>query len=115
MARASDAVEKAAAKKMLEATSKRRELAKYYRNEEKVDIYLSPTYQPYFGRVMRVTINGVSIYFPVNGTTHAVPKTFADEITSRRMKIDEIITKQTRMADIPVNMDASTPGDTQLF
>lgn len=115
MARASDAVEKAAAREMLEATSKRRELAKYYRNEEKVDIYLSPTYQPYFGKVMRVTINGVSIYFPVNGSTHSVPKTFADEITSRRMKVDEIITKQTRMADIPVNMDASTPGDTQLF
>ena len=115
MARASDAVEKAAAKKMLEATSKRRELAKYYRNEEKVDIYLSPTYQPYVGKVMRVSINGVSIYFPVNGSTNAVPKTFADEITSRRMKVDEIITKQTRMADIPVNLDTATPGDTQLF
>ena len=115
MARASDAVEKAAAKKMLEATSKRRELAKYYRTEEKVEIYLSPTYQPYFGKVMRVSINGVSIYFPVNGSTHAVPKTFADEITSRRMKVDEIITKQTRMADIPVNLDTATPGDTQLF
>jgi len=115
MARTSDAVERAATREMLSATNKRRELAKYYRNEEKVDMYLSPTYQPYFGKVMRVTINGVSIYFPVNGSTHSVPKTFADEITARRLKIDEIITKQAKMADIPVNMDTATPGDTQLF
>lgn len=115
MARTSDAVEKAATKEMLLATNKRRELAKYYREEEKVDMYLSPTYQPYFGKVMRVTINGISIYFPVNGSTHSVPRTFADEITARRLKVDEIITKQAKMADIPVNMDTATPGDTQLF
>lgn len=115
MARTTDAVEKAATKEMLEATNKRRELFKYYKNEEKVDMYLSPTYQPYFGKVMRVTINGISIYFPVNGSTHKIPKTFADEITARRLKVDEIITKQAKMADIPVNMDTATPGDTQLF
>ena len=115
MARTTDAVQKAAAREMLEATSKRRELAKVYRGEDKVDMYLSPTYQPYFGRVMRVTINGVSILFPVDGSVHAIPKTFADEITSRRMKIDEIITKQNRIANIPVNVDAAVPGDTLLF
>lgn len=115
MARTSDAVEKAAAKEMLLATNKRRELFKHYKDEEKVDMYLSPTYQPYFGKVMRVTINGISIYFPVNGSTHSVPRTFADEITARRLKVDEIITKQAKMADIPVNMDTATPGDTQLF
>lgn len=115
MARISDSTDKAATKAMMEASQKRKELLKHYREEEKVELYLSPTYQPYFGRVMKVTINGNSIYFPVDGTTHAIPVTFADEITSRRMKIDEIVAKQHRMADIPVNLDTAVPGDLEIF
>ena len=115
MPRVSDAVEKAAQREMQEATTKRRQMAQFYRDEEKVDMYLSPTYQPYFGKVMHVTINGASIYFPVNGSTYASPKTFADEITSRRKKVDEIIAKQNRMADIPVNVDSATPGDLRIL
>ena len=46
MPRVSDAVEKAAQREMQEATTKRRQRAQFDRDEEKVDMYLSPTCQP---------------------------------------------------------------------
>jgi hypothetical protein len=50
----------------------------------------------------------------VDGSTQTIPKTFADEITRRRMAIDAIINKQKRLADIPANNESS-PGELNLF
>lgn len=92
----------------------RKKLFHKYKEEEKIPIYLSPMYRPYFGNVMKVNINGVSIFFKVDGSTQLVPQTFADEITSRRLKVDSILTKQKRMADVSTNHE-STPGELKLF
>ena len=46
--------------------------------EPKVPMYLSPMYRPYLGNVADITINGVSIFFPVDGNTYEVPRSFAD-------------------------------------
>jgi hypothetical protein len=63
---------------------------------------------------MTVSINGISIFFKVDGSTQKVPKTFADEIASRRLAVDAILNKQHRMADIPNNNEKS-PGELALF
>lgn len=88
-------------------------LANRYRNEEKVSVAVSPLYRPYFGNVMKVSINGISIYMPIDNTTHKIPKTFADEIYSRIQNIDAIMRKQDRMSNISHNIE-STPGELPL-
>lgn len=99
---------------MATAEKRKHELHAGYCNEEKVSMYLAPLYKPYFGNVMRVSINGISIFFRVDGSTQQVPKTFADEITSRRLAVDAINEKQTRMANIKENNESS-PGALNLF
>lgn len=81
------------------AEARRKTLLNVYKSENLVPMYLSPMYRPYVGNVMRVMINGISIYFKVDGSTQMIPQTFADEITARRMAIDAILTKQNRMSD----------------
>ena len=93
---------------------KHKELLALYRNEPKVEVYLTPMYAPYFGNVMTVTINGISIRFKVNGQSQMVPETFATEINSRRIAIDEMLRKQHRMANIHNNLERS-PGELKLF
>ena len=110
----SASVESEANKQLLAAQNRRKELTKRYNNEEKVPMYLSAMYAPYFGKVMKVSINGVYIYFPVDGNTYKIPKTFAEEITARRMAIDAIQAKATRMSNIASNFER-TPGELMLF
>jgi hypothetical protein len=99
---------------LLNAESRRKRLLSTYREEDKVPMYLSPMYKPYFGNVMTVSINGISIFFKVDGSIQQVPQTFADEIASRRLAIDAILNKQHRMADIANNSEKS-PGELALF
>ncbi len=101
-------------KTLSEAQTAKKKVYQQYRKEDKVSVYLSPTYKPYFGNVMPVSINGITIYFPVDGTSHEVPKTFADEITAKRVAIDAIINKTGKMADIASNVE-STPGELELI
>jgi hypothetical protein len=101
-------------RKVLEAESRKRELHKIYKSEPKVQTYLSPQYRPYFGNVMRVMINGISIYFKVDGSTQSIPKTFADEISRRRKAIDRTQLAQSRMANVPENNER-TPGELSIF
>lgn len=99
---------------LLTAEVRRKQLLKTYREEDKIPMYLSPMYRPYFGNVMTVSINGISIFFKVDGSVQQVPQTYADEITSRRLAIDAILNKQSKMADIANNAERS-PGELALF
>ena len=99
---------------IIEAQARRKTLAEHYKAEERVEVYLSPMYRPYFGNVMCVAINGISIYFPVDGKPYKVPKTFADAICERRMAIDAILNKQDRMANVSANSE-QTPGELSIF
>ena len=45
------------------AEARRKTLLNVYKSENLVPMYLSPMYRPYVGNVMRVMINGISIYF----------------------------------------------------
>lgn len=92
----------------------RKSLVEEYRSEEKVTRSVSPLYQPYLGKVIQISINGITIAFPINGTSHKVPRSFADEIDSRVMAIDATINKAKKMADIPENHERY-PGELQMF
>lgn len=99
--------------KIAQAVRNQDNLANKYRSEEKVPMQVSPLYRPYFGNVMKVCINGISIYMPIDNTTHYIPKTFADEIHSRVKAIDAIMKKQDKMANISGNLE-TTPGELPL-
>ena len=99
---------------LTKAEGRKKELHAIYKGEEKIDMYLSPMYRAYFGNVMRVMINGISIFFKVDGSSQKIPQTFADEISRRRISVDAIIRRQQKMASIPHNNE-SAPGELNLF
>ena len=101
-------------KQIASAVREQENLAVRYRNEDKVTVSVSPLYRPYFGNVMKVSINGISINMPIDNTPHKIPKTFADEIYSRINAVDAIMKKQDRMANISANVEA-TPGELTLM
>lgn len=109
-----DEIVKEANEQLHQAELQKKKVIEEYKGEQKVPMYLSPMYQAHFGNVMQVSINGVAIFFKVDGSTQMIPQTFADEITSRRIQIDNILTKQSRMANIPQNFESS-PGELNLF
>ena len=102
-------------REIAQASLRRKQLIKYYKNEKQVVTYVSPMYRPYFGNVMTVTINGISIRFPIDGSKQEIPATFADEIERRRQNIDDIIKKQKRMAAVKENEDKGSIGELSLF
>ena len=114
MAKESNEVIAANRKAMHDLDNQKRTLRNVYAAEDKVPMYLSPMYRPHLGNNMRVSLNGISIFFPVDGSTHLIPTSFADEIVRRRMAVDNIIAKQGRMSDIASNME-NAPGELTVF
>lgn len=112
--RIAESVEQEAKNALQDAESKRKENLEIYRAEDKVPMYLSPMYRAYFGNVMTVSINGISIYFKVDGTTQMVPQTYADEIASRRMGIDKMLARHSRLSNVSANHE-SAPGELALL
>ena len=92
----------------------RRKLGEKFRKEEKVPVSISPLYKPYFGKVMTVSINGVSCAVPVDGKTYKVPKSFAEEVNIRKFRQDELMEKAKKMSDVQNNFESS-PGELTLF
>lgn len=92
----------------------RKALARTFKEQEKEPVQISPLYRPYFGRVMTVTINGVSVAIPCDGKTYYVPKTFAEEAKVRIFRRDRLIQKKNRLGDVKNNFETS-PGELNLF
>lgn len=107
--------EEAPAKVNLNAAERSRQsLREVYQSEEKVDRSISPLYAGYFGKVMQISINGITIAFPIDGSIHKIPRTFADELDARVAAINATINKATKMSDIKSNAEAY-PGALQMF
>lgn len=96
------------------AESTRKALLEKYKAQEKVERSVSPLYEPYLGKVLQISINGITIAFPINGSVHKVPQSFADEIDSRVMAIDATINKAKKMSAYQTNSE-SYPGELQMF
>ena len=92
----------------------RRSLGEKFRNEEKVSVTIPPLYKPYFGKVMTISINGISCAIPVDGKTYKVPKSFAEEARVRMFRQNEMLEKQQRLSDVQNNFETS-PGELALF
>lgn len=101
-------------KEISQRANARRDLRLRYEKEEKVSTSVSPLYKPYFGNVMSVCVNGITIRFPIDGSVHKIPATFSAEIRSRVMAIDASNEKATRMADVKSNAE-SYPGELKMF
>ena len=89
-------------------------LVKFYANEEKIPVRVAPAYAKYFGRVMRVSINGISVAVKCDGNTVMIPKSFALETLRRMSEMDKYDSRQSRMADISRNLESS-PGQLNFF
>ena len=107
-------IEKSTQQSVGQAEMKRRTLASYYRDQEKIAVSISPLYKPYFGKVMTVTINGISCAVPVDGKTYKIPKAFAQEVEARKFRQDQLLEKKKGMSDIQNNFETS-PGELTLF
>lgn len=92
----------------------RKQLVEKYNTEGKETVSISPLYRNYLGNVCTITINGISIAIPVDGTRHKVPATYADELTARIMAIDSTIRKAAKMANVTTN-DERYPGELKMF
>lgn len=66
------------------------------RKEEKVAVSVAPQYAAEFSNNMRVVINGVSIFIPIDGREYMVPATFAAEIKRRIFKVNQKLNRLRR-------------------
>jgi hypothetical protein len=77
--------------------------AQHYKEQDKVEVSVSPLYRPYFGDVMTIIINGVYCALPVDGRTYRLPKSFANEVARRIHAIDKQNTRAERLSDVQNN------------
>lgn len=80
--------------------------ANVLKKSDTVGVALAPMYRPYFGDIMTVSLSGLSIYFPVDGRTYQIPKPYAAMIHERRRRVDDMLTRTGRMANIQGNRES---------
>ena len=114
-----DRVNSVKIEKSIEAQTRELDLAQknlvnVYRNEKKVPVRVAPSYAKYFGRVMRVSINGISIAVKCDGNTVTLPESFAAEVLRRMSEMDKYDLRLNKMASVERNFESS-PGQLNFF
>ena len=99
---------------LLQKDHARKALAEVYRREPKKSVMVAPMYAAYFGKVMHVMINGISIAVPCDGRPYDIPKTFAGEVFRRINAINDQQSKAKRYSDVNSNIEGA-PGELALF
>ena len=99
---------------LLKKDQARKALVNVYKVEPKISVMVAPMYADYFGKVMHVMINGISIAVPCNGKPYDIPETFAAEVFRRLRAINEQQQRQKRYSDVASNVESS-PGELALF
>lgn len=87
------------------------------RNEEKVPVSVAPQYASEFSNNMRVTINGISVFIPIDGKTYMVPETFAAEIQRRVYNVNRKLNRFKRKGNTANNVifEEKSIGEIKLF
>ena len=98
----------------LELDRKQKNLVNVYKNEPQIAVSVAPSYAKYFGRVMRVALNGVVISVRCDGNTVKVPESFAAEIHARMQRINEQELRAQKMSKVSSNFETS-PGSINFF
>lgn len=99
---------------IIEKDHTRKALAEVYKREPKISVMVAPMYAPYFGKVMHVMINGISIAVPCDGRPYDIPQTFAGEVFRRINAINDQQRKAKRYSDVNSNIEGA-PGELALF
>jgi len=99
---------------LLAKENKRKALAHTYAKEKTLTVMVAPMYAAYFGRVMHIMINGISVAVPCNGKPYNIPETFASEVYRRLRAVNEQQQKQKRFADVGANFEKA-PGELALY
>ena len=89
-------------------------LVNVYKNEPRVPVRVAPSYAKYFGRVMRVAINGISVAVRCDGKTVELPESFAAEVMRRMSEMDKYDLRRQNMANVQKNFESS-PGQINFF
>ncbi len=91
----------------------RKSLAQQYAQEEKVSVMIAPMYAAYFGKVMKVELNGIPVAVPCDGRPYTIPKSYAAEVQSRLRMENDKQAKQKRFSECASNVESS-PGALKL-
>lgn len=108
------AKQKSIEQETLELDRRQKNLVNIYKNEPQIAVTVAPSYAKYFGRIMRVALNGVSVAVPCNGSSVKVPESFAAEIHARMQKINEQELRAQKMSSVSSNLETS-PGSINFF
>jgi hypothetical protein len=103
----------------IEANSRKLDIAQknlvnVYKNEPKVPVRVAPSYAKYFGRVMRVAINGISVAVRCDGQTVELHESFAAEVMRRMAEMDKYDLRRQNMSNVAKNSESS-PGQINFF
>jgi hypothetical protein len=107
-------IEKSVEAKTRELDLAQKNLVNVYKNEKKVPVRVAPSYARYFGRVMRVAINGISVAVRCDGSTVNLPESFAAEVLRRMYEMDKYDLRLNKMARVEHNLESS-PGQLNFF
>ena len=93
---------------------RQKSLAQVYKAEPLVPVRVAPSYAKYFGRVMRVSLNGISVAVRCDGSTVSIPQSFATEVFRRMSEMDKHEMRAQKMANASANFENS-PGQINFF
>ncbi|NLV87689.1 MAG: hypothetical protein GX025_10825 [Clostridiales bacterium] len=102
-----------ARKSAAKATKEQKETHAKILKQRQVEVSLAPMYQPWFGRVMTVSLNGSTIFLPVDGRGYKVPEAFAALIHERRRAVDDQVTRSKVIGNVQENRETA-PGELEL-
>lgn len=93
---------------------RQKSLVQIYNQEQKVPVRVAPSYAKYFGRIMRVSLNGISVAVRCDGSTQELPESFATEVFRRMYEMDKHELRAQKMANASANFENS-PGQINFF
>ena len=90
------------------ADRKRQIVAQGYAKEKKVAVSIPAPYKPYFGSTAMISVNGVSVYIPVDGRSYYVNETHAAEIFETLQNINAGTEQRAALANVQQNKERSS-------
>ena len=84
-----------------------------YKGEKLIPVTLSPFYAPYLSKRARISLNGISVYVPCDGSIYNIPESFAAELHRKVKSIDKQVQKMASMSKVDTNYERS-PGELQF-
>ena len=108
---------KKSAMDLTELQSRQNVFLEKVRTEPKVPVSVAPQYAAEFSNNMRVTINGISVFVPINGKTYMLPETFAAEVQRRVYKVNQKLNRFKKKNGVSndVIIEEKSIGEIKLY